>query len=107
MRTFSLAAANLLEQLVASGVRLRVVADELQVSGVDDAQREQIREHKDELKKLVVAGDHRWQKVMEWKFTLADVPRLDGNGVDCWMVGTRLGKPGAFQFWFAGTRKRQ
>ena len=69
MKIFSLAAADLLEQLVASGVQLRFLEDELQVRGMDDTQREQIRQHKHELIKLVLAGEHRWLPVETWEFT--------------------------------------
>ena len=36
----------------------------------------------------------------EWQFKPVEIPRLDRTGVDVWMVGTRLDKPGTFQFWF-------
>ena len=40
----------------------------------------------------------------EWQFKSVEIPRLDRKGVDVWMVGTRLDKPGTFQFWFVRTQ---
>ena len=40
----------------------------------------------------------------EWQFKPVEIPRLDGKSVDVWMVGTRLDKPGTFQFWFVRTQ---
>jgi len=36
----------------------------------------------------------------EWQFKSVEIPRLARKGVDVWMIGTRLDKPGVFQFWF-------
>ena len=84
MRTFDLA-KNLLEQLVNSGIRLRVVGDELQVNGdLNDGLREQIRKYKTHLVELVQAGEHRWKRIAEWDF------RREDNR----MIGQRLDAPG-------------
>ena len=84
MRTFDLA-KNLLEQLVNSGIRLRVVGDELQVNGdLNDGLREQIRKYKTHLVELVQAGEHSWKRIAVWDF------RRDGNR----MIGKRLDAPG-------------
>ena len=44
------------------------------------------------------------EKRSEWNFGPVEIPRLDGQGIDIWMVGTRTDKPGAFQFWFVENR---
>ena len=90
MRTFDLA-KNLLEQLVNSGVRLRVVGDELQVNGdLNDGLREQIRKYKTHLVELVQAGEHRWKRIAEWDFRREDNrmigQRLDAPGETSWTI---------------------
>ncbi len=62
MRTFDLSAANVLEQLINSNVRLRVVEGQLQVKANGELAsdlREQIRRNKQGLVELVLAGEHR------------------------------------------------
>ena len=41
----------------------------------------------------------------EWCFEKIRIPRLDRQGFDEWMVGTRLGTPGQFKFWAVRTEK--
>ena len=94
MRIFRLSAANLLERLIASGARLRLVGNELQVKGLNREFREEIKGNKQGLMDLVRAGEHKRQPVEEWSYWR--------DGV--WMVGTRLDKPRTFQFWFVDTQ---
>ncbi len=44
----------------------------------------------------------KWRTEATWKFEKVQVPRIDGKGVDEWMVGRRLDKPGKYQFWALG-----
>jgi len=70
MRVFDLSAANLLEQLINSNVRLRVVEGELQVKangGLTWEMREQIWRNKRGLVELVLAGEHRWGPGEGWE----------------------------------------
>lgn len=96
MRIFRLSAANLLERLIASGARLRLVGNELQVKGLNREFREEIKGNKQGLMDLVRAGEHKRQPVEAWSY------QRDGD----WMVGTRLDKPGIFQFWFVITQDK-
>ena len=41
----------------------------------------------------------KWRTEATWKFEKVQVPRIDGEGVDEWMVGERLDMPGKYQFW--------
>ncbi len=66
MITFSLAAAKLLERLIASGAHLRLVGDELQIKmngGEDYRLLGEIERNKEGLTQLVRAGEHRWREV--------------------------------------------
>ncbi len=70
MRVFDLSAAKVLEQLINSHVRLRVVEGQLQVKtngGLTSDMREQIRRNKQGLVELVLAGEHKWRPVEEWE----------------------------------------
>lgn len=40
------------------------------------------------------------QRIVVWNFGPVEITRLDGRGVDVWMVGVRTDKPGAIKFWF-------
>ena len=96
MRIFSLSAAELLERLVASGVHLRLVGNELQVKGdLDDELREEIKRNKDCLTQLVQEGEHKWQPVEEWNYW------RDGH----WIEGCRLDSPG-WTRWKIGNRQQ-
>ena len=67
MRIFDISAANVLEQLVNSNVRLRVVEGQLQVKangGLTSDIREQIRRNKQGLVELVLAGEHKWSRFL-------------------------------------------
>ena len=44
-------------------------------------------------------NEGKWRTEATWKFKKVQVPRIDGKGVDEWMVGARLDKPGEYQFW--------
>ncbi len=83
MRIFSLSAANLLERLIASGARLRLVGNELQVKGLNREFREEIKGNKQGLMDLVRAGEHKRQPVEAWSYW------RDDN----WMEGCRLDEP--------------
>ena len=41
----------------------------------------------------------KWRTEATRQFKKITVPRIDGKGVDEWMVGRRLDKPGEYQFW--------
>lgn len=87
MRVFDLSAAKVLEQLINSNVRLRVVEGELQVKangGLTSDMREQIWRNKRGLVELVLAGEHKWRAVEEWEF---------GRGGNC-MEGSLWGQKG-------------
>ncbi len=83
MRVFDLSAANVLEQLINSNVRLRVVEGQLQVKangGLTSDMREQIWRNKRGLVELVLAGEHRWGPGEGWE---------SGEDGD-WPEGSRL-----------------
>ncbi len=87
MRVFSLSAAELLEQIIASGAHLRLVGDELQIKidgGADRRLQEEIKRNKKGLTQLVQAGEHRWRPVETWSY------RREGNR----MIGKRLDEAG-------------
>ena len=71
MRVFSLSAAELLEQIIASGAQLRLVGDELQIKmngGVDRRLQEEIKRNRTGLTKLVQEGEHKWRPVETWTY---------------------------------------
>jgi len=41
----------------------------------------------------------KWRTEATWKSEKVQVPRIDGEGVDEWMVGARLNMPGEYKFW--------
>jgi len=87
MRTFSLSAAQLLERLIASGARLRLAGNDLQIKmhGQSDRKlREEIERNKTGLTQLVQAGEHRWHPVETWNY------RREGNRI----IGKRLDEAG-------------
>ena len=47
-------------------------------------------------------NEGKWRTEATWKFEKVQVTRIDGEGVDEWMVGARLDKPGEYQFWALG-----
>jgi len=47
--------------------------------------------------------ERKWKTQAIWQFEKVAVPRLDGEGVDEWVVGTRVGKPREYTFWAAGS----
>ncbi len=105
MIELSAAADQLLEELKEKGVRLSLNGEKLRVEGkLSDDLKEKVRKNKEGMIQLIKLGEHRWRKTEAWEFEPVDIPRLDGGSVDVWMVGTRLDKPGALKFWFAGTR---
>ena len=97
--------ADLLEDLVTSGIQLRVVEDELQYRGsglVDDELRERLRQNKTGLKKLLRLEEGRWVQEGEWAFSIGKVPsQVYPGAVDLWVLGERQDKEG-YTFWFVG-----
>ena len=45
------------------------------------------------------SDEGKWRTEATWQFEKVTVARIDGTGVDEWMVGTRIDKPGEYQFW--------
>ncbi len=56
--------------------------------------------------KVAIPTGKKGVEQAEWQFNSVEIPRLDGKSVDVWMVGTRLDKPGTFQFWFVRTQDK-
>jgi len=48
-------------------------------------------------------NEGKWRTEATWKFEKVRVPRIDGKGIDKWMVGTQLDLPGEYRFWAVGS----
>jgi len=94
----SAAADQLLEELKEKGVVLSLNGENLRVEGkLSENHKERVREHREGLIQLISLGERTPE---EWKSGPIEISRLDGKGVDVWMVGVRTDKPGAIKFWF-------
>ena len=93
MRCISLAAADLLSDLIALGCKLELEGeDRVAVIGrLSDDLRQRIREHKAGLLALVKAGEHKWRQESHWH------AQIEEAGGSRWLVLYSLDKPGDFK----------
>ncbi len=105
MRSFSLTAVSIMNDMVALGCRLTLEAEKLVVEGtLNDDLRRQIRENKKGLVELVKAGEHRWRSTQKWHAQVEE-SRLGDGCLTRWLVFYSLDRPGDFNAFNLGRKK--
>ena len=105
MIELSAAANKLLEELKEKGVKLSLIGEKLRVKGkLSEDHKERVRQHREGLIQLIKLDE---RKADGWKSGPIEISRLDGKGVDVWMVGVRPDNQSGIKFWFRSSQANE